>query len=166
MLVDPRDAEEREDHGDDEHVVHRQGLFHREARQVLRAGARPQGPPDEAAEGEPEPDVDGGQHKALAHRDLPLLLVQQAEVDDEKGDDDGEEGKPHPGGLAEKRAEQHEIEGGHGALRLRSTVADIASRGCQRARLSLFGAQDFRFQGPTSSKCDAPPAIPPSCRAV
>ncbi len=56
-----RHGEEREDHRDDEHVVHRQRLLDQEAGEVLHAALRAEVPPDPGAEGEPGADVAGGQ---------------------------------------------------------------------------------------------------------
>ena len=96
MLVQARHREIGKDHRDDEHIVHRQALFDHKAGDELEAGGFTQIPPYPRTKAKAERDVARGQGQTFAHPDLALLAVQHAEIEREQGDDDGEEGEPHP----------------------------------------------------------------------
>jgi hypothetical protein len=102
VLEVPRDGEEAEDQRDDEGVVHREALLDDEPGKVLEARARPELPPDEAAEAEAGEDVEGGEPEALANADL---AVENAEVEGDQQGDENEEAEPHPARLAQKVVE-------------------------------------------------------------
>jgi hypothetical protein len=110
VLVLPRDSEEGEDQADDEDVVDGQRLLDEEAGEVGQAGMRAVGrgdlpglvgPPDRAAVEDREADVEGREPQALRYAHLLVLLVEDAEVEGEQGDDDAEEARPHPDGFAD-----------------------------------------------------------------
>ncbi len=102
VLGGERDAQRRQDDRDDEHVVHRQRLFDHEAGDVFLGRLGPEIPPDPAAEGEPEAEVERREEKALLHADLVLLVaMEKAEIEGEEGRDKGVEAEPHPDRLAE-----------------------------------------------------------------
>jgi hypothetical protein len=69
---------------------------------VFLAGLGPEIPPDPAAEGEAEGQVEAGEQQALPDADLVLLVpVQQPEVEGEQARDQDVEPEPHPQRLAE-----------------------------------------------------------------
>jgi hypothetical protein len=59
-------------------------LLDDEAGEVVHAGLGAELPPDPAAEGQAERDVEGREQEALAHADLAAAAVQDAEVEDVK----------------------------------------------------------------------------------
>ncbi len=69
-------------------------------------GAGAQLEPDPAAEAQAEGNVEGREQEAFAHADLAILLVQDAEIENQKHDDDGEKGQPHPDRLGHPGGEQ------------------------------------------------------------
>ena len=107
MLVLSRNGEIGEDHRDDEDIVHRQRFLDDEAGQVFQRELLARLVPDPAAEGDADRDVEGGEHEALADSDFLGFFVQDAKVENEQEEDDGEKYGPHPEGLAEKVDEQH-----------------------------------------------------------
>ena len=128
VLVDPRHCEVREDHRDDEHVVHRQRLLDEVAGHVqldgfpsFRVGRgqvrdlrvdglvatvlvvdEPYGDGPQQAQA----DVERRHPQAFLDADLVGFLVQDAEIEDEDGEDGAEEGEPHPDGHAQPEAGQ------------------------------------------------------------
>src|SRR5262249_33612675 len=63
-------------------------------------------PPDQAAEGHRDEDVEQRQAQALGDAELGVLPVQHAEIEDEQQEDEAEEEGPHPGRLAQNVDEQ------------------------------------------------------------
>ncbi|MCY1427725.1 hypothetical protein D9M71_435850 [compost metagenome] len=58
--------------------------------------------PDPAAERQPAGEVAGVEQQALAHADLVVVALQDAEVEHQQEHDDGEEGQPEPAGRAKE----------------------------------------------------------------
>ena len=102
VLGGPRDAQRRQDHRDDEDVVHGQRLLDHEPGDVFLARLTAEIPPDPAAEGEAQGEVEAREQEALAHADLVVPVpVQQTEIEGEQPGDQDVEAKPHPQRLAE-----------------------------------------------------------------
>ena len=126
VLVERRHGEEREDHADDEDVVHGEGLLDEVSRHVLHEGRRPvvvdrpepfdrhwaqghqvgrepEAQPvvlvadvDEAAERESERDPEGRPAEGLPDGDDVDLPVEDAQVEREKREDEKDEAGIHP----------------------------------------------------------------------
>jgi hypothetical protein len=96
VLVDARHGKEREDQGDDEDIVERQRFFDDEAGQVGKAGIGAEMPPHPAAKGQAERDIERGKLDAFAHADFLVLLMENAEIERQDGNDQDEETRPHP----------------------------------------------------------------------
>ena len=177
VLQFARDGEEAEDHRDDEDVVHREALFDDEPGDVFEPGGRPDRQPNEAAEGEPERDVEAREQQALAHPDLAIAAVEDAQVERQQHDDEAQEGQPHPEWLAEKRNEE-EL---HGRSPLSEPAGPRRRRGRKdkghQVHLSLDaidgGAEETHTAG-NGAYPDPAPAVPvlqplcsePTSRAV
>jgi hypothetical protein len=131
-MVAPGHREEREDHRDDEDVVHRERLLDREAGQILHAGRRAELPPHPDAEADAERHVTRREHDALAHADLAMLAVEHAEIEDQQQGDDRQEAEPHPQRLGQPGDEQEVGQDLHGRSPRRGR-GDPRSR-TQRAR--------------------------------
>ncbi len=130
ILVFRRDREIAEDHRDDEDIVDRERLLDGIASEILHAAGRAHGPPDPAAEGDGDKDVEGRQLQALGDAHLLVLLVEDAEIEGEQHDDDAEEGQPEPGGLAEEigHEKRQDCVHGYAALWSSAPLRDCASR--------------------------------------
>ena len=126
VLVERRDREEAEEHRDHEDVVDGQGLLDEVAGDVLDGGAgavvvdgahpldrlgserhhvggQPEPEPvvlvarvDEAGEGEAEGDPEGGPAEGLLDRDDVGLAVEDAQVEGQEGEHEGDETDVHP----------------------------------------------------------------------
>ena len=94
VLVEAGNAEEGEDRGDDEDVVHRQRLLDQVAGEELEAGLGTARIPDPGAEGEGDGHVAGVEDEAFLCLDLLVALVQEAEVEDEEADHHRDEDQP------------------------------------------------------------------------
>jgi hypothetical protein len=102
VLVEAGDAEEAENGGDDEHVVHRQRLLDQIAGVEFETGSGAARPPDPDAEGDGDEHVEAVERQAFLGADLVLVLVQNAQVEDEKGDHDRDERDPEVNGVPRK----------------------------------------------------------------
>ncbi|MNS51585.1 hypothetical protein D3C72_842710 [compost metagenome] len=76
VLMQARNAEGAENHGDDEDIVHRQALLDGEAGQVVEAAVRPQPHPDPDPEQQGHGDIEARQQQAFPYPDLVRLAVQ------------------------------------------------------------------------------------------
>ena len=102
MLVDPRYREIAEDQRDHEHIVQGERFLDQEAGEVLHATGGAEIPPDPGAKRRCHADVTGRQPQALLDLDLMVFLVEYAQVENQKGDHNGEKEQPDPQILAEK----------------------------------------------------------------
>ena len=106
VLVLPRDRQRGEDQRDDEDVVHGQRLFHHEGGHVFGRRRGAELPPDEAAEGDAQRDVEGRELQALRDADLLVAAVQHPEVERQQHEDRAEECQPQPDRCAEEGREK------------------------------------------------------------
>ncbi len=104
MLVDAGDGEEAENRGDDEHVVHRQGLLEQIAGVEFETGFGAALPPHPATKGQGNGDVETVKREAFPGADLMLVLVQNAEIENQKCNDDRDERDPEIDGSTQKIA--------------------------------------------------------------
>ena len=115
ILVSPRDGEIAEDEGDDEDVVDRENLLDDIALEIGRHGVCPvachqgavrPGPPDVAAKGDGDGDVEGRELEAFGDAKFVIVLVKDAEVKGHQRDHDGKEHQPKPERLVDEFIEE------------------------------------------------------------
>jgi hypothetical protein len=183
VLIEARHREIGEDHGNDEDIVHRQALLDHKPGQIVHARAGAHVPPDPAAKGEAQQDIDGGRDEALRDADLLRLAVDDTQINHQKDGDDGEEAQPQPERLAEpvKKQEIHILSScGHTqvprlSLRHRRSSLPAGPGGIGNEAAATVAAAAARLsrtapRGSSSAACDRAvdscPDIRASARAV
>ena len=106
VLINARNGKIGEDQRNDEDIVQRQRLLDHKGRQVSCGRLGAQLPPDKAGKGDSEADVERRKFQAFSHADLVVGFVQKTKVKHQKGDDNGNEGQPHPQWRSQKKCRQ------------------------------------------------------------